>query len=232
LTFTALIKSFTFAVIALMAFLIWHGVQNAALKPEAQVQSAAPFRNFDFYVFSLSWSPAFCALGGGRRDEEQCASGTQTGFVIHGLWPQYQRGYPEYCARGKTRLSSDMLDDVKDIFPSRRLARHQWQKHGTCTGHEAIDYFDNVRRVRDKVIIPPLFKQRIEPIDVAPTEIERVFMDSNQGLQPDMIKVTCRKGLLKEVRLCFDKSAEKFQSCGTIDEEGCRSNRITINAMP
>ena len=50
---------------------------------------------FDFYVLALSWSPTYCATDA-RPDPEQCDKAGQ-GFVVHGLWPQYEQGYPVYC---------------------------------------------------------------------------------------------------------------------------------------
>ena len=55
---------------------------------------------FDFYVLSLSWSPSFCAAAaeriGGRPSGPQCGPRPYS-FVVHGLWPQYDKGFPEYC---------------------------------------------------------------------------------------------------------------------------------------
>src|SRR5713101_2070050 len=57
---------------------------------------------FDFYVLSLSWSPSFCEeaseRGSGGRSQVQCG-GRPFSFVVHGLWPQYERGFPDYCQR-------------------------------------------------------------------------------------------------------------------------------------
>ena len=30
---------------------------------------------------------------------EQCEAGRPYAFVVHGLWPQYERGYPEKCVQ-------------------------------------------------------------------------------------------------------------------------------------
>ena len=54
---------------------------------------------FDFYVLSLSWSPSFCEAAAergntGRSQQAQCGE-RPFSFVVHGLWPQYERGYPE-----------------------------------------------------------------------------------------------------------------------------------------
>ena len=51
--------------------------------------------HFDFYVLSLSWSPSFCATaaerGSGREANAQCGVRPYA-FVVHGLWPQYDKG--------------------------------------------------------------------------------------------------------------------------------------------
>ena len=91
--------------------------------------------DFDFYVLALSWSPGFCELDGDRdRNREQCADGAGLGFVVHGLWPQNERGFPSECGPAGRTPSRIALDQAKGLFPSEGLARHQWRKHGTCSG--------------------------------------------------------------------------------------------------
>jgi ribonuclease T2 len=53
---------------------------------------------FDYYVLSLSWTPTWCALEGDARGLTQCDLGQGYGFTLHGLWPQYETGWPSYCA--------------------------------------------------------------------------------------------------------------------------------------
>ena len=53
---------------------------------------------FDFYLLSLSWSPQYCSSPAGERDKVQCAGSRQYNFVLHGMWPQYNDGSPQYCA--------------------------------------------------------------------------------------------------------------------------------------
>src|SRR5262249_40589503 len=58
---------------------------------------------FDYYVLSLSWSPSFCETATGNARRQQC--GTRPfSFVVHGLWPQYERGFPESCLAPPPRL--------------------------------------------------------------------------------------------------------------------------------
>ena len=55
---------------------------------------------FDFYVLSLSWSPSFCEAaqerGNSSRNQQIQCGGRPYAFVVHGLWPQYDRGFPNY----------------------------------------------------------------------------------------------------------------------------------------
>src|SRR5690606_775520 len=54
---------------------------------------------FDYYSLVLSWSPTYCASAKSTEGEPQCRRDARPyAFVLHGLWPQYERGYPEYCS--------------------------------------------------------------------------------------------------------------------------------------
>jgi ribonuclease T2 len=67
---------------------------------------------FDFYMLALSWSPSFCAdsaervpAGSGQRADPQCGARPHS-FVVHGLWPQYETGFPEGSVAGNRRSQS------------------------------------------------------------------------------------------------------------------------------
>ena len=53
--------------------------------------------SFDFYVLSLSWSPTFCTGGRAKENPQQCAADKDFRFIVHGLWPQREKGYPDFC---------------------------------------------------------------------------------------------------------------------------------------
>ena len=84
---------------------------------------------FDFYLLSLSWSPTYCEGQRDRANRLQCDSARPKAFIVHGLWPQYDRGYPEYC---RTDLPDfvprSLTDTVLDIMPSPGLVGGQWRK--------------------------------------------------------------------------------------------------------
>jgi ribonuclease T2 len=208
----------------------------AAFGAPAQAQygrGGAP-GDFDFYVLALSWSPGFCELedGGRGRSREQCAPGANPGFVVHGLWPQNERGYPTDCGPAGRSPSRMALAEAEGLFPTEGLARHQWRKHGTCSGSSPGDYFADTRRAREKVVIPPALRGSDRDQTWTPIELERAFVAANPGLRTDMMSVACRRGVLQEVRICFTRDLRGFRSCQEVDRSGCRAPEIRITASP
>ncbi len=212
----------------LLAGLILSGLP--ALAQSRNNRGAEP-GDFDFYVLALSWSPGFCELDGGSdRNREQCASGANLRFVVHGLWPQYERGYPSDCGPSGRTPSRIALDQAQGLFPTESLARYEWRKHGTCSGSSPSDYFADIRRARDKVAIPPSLAKADNDQSWTVLDIERAFVSANPGLRTDMMSVGCKRGVLQEVRICFSKDLRNFQTCQEVDRSGCRTRDITVVA--
>ena len=184
--------------------------------------------DFDFYVLALSWSPTYCAGEGGRRDEGQCAPGRGLGFVLHGLWPQYARGYPETCGASPRPPTRQALDVAGQVYPSEGLARYEWRKHGTCSGLDPAAYFAAARDARLAVTIPDGLKTGGQTL--APVEVARQFVAANRGLRPDMMAVACARGRLTEVRVCFSKDLRGFTPCPEVARANCRAPEIALDA--
>ncbi len=178
--------------------------------------------NFDFYVLSLSWSPSFCAAGGDRKSPQQCEPGANPGFVVHGLWPQNQHGYPSSCDGTPSFPSRMALNSIRGLYPDEGLARHEWRQHGTCTGESPMDYFAEVRRAREAITIPSVFTAPTEDSTWAPLDVARSFVAANRGLRVDMMAVTCRGGMIEEVRICFAKDLRSFVPCPEVARASCR----------
>src|SRR6201991_2480552 len=157
---------------------------------------------FDFYVLSLSWSPSFCEgrEGGGRSQAQQCG-GRPFSFVVHGLWPQYERGFPEYCQRPSPRLGRNIMTSMLDLMPAPGLIYNEWDKHGTCSGLGEKAYFETIRKARAGIKIPDAFLQLAEPSTITPADIEDAFVKANQGLTTAGMVVTCNRNRLSEVRV-------------------------------
>ncbi|MBO4223156.1 ribonuclease T2 family protein [Bradyrhizobium neotropicale] len=185
---------------------------------------------FDFYVLSLSWSPSFCEAaserGDGKRAQVQCG-GRPYSFVVHGLWPQYERGFPEYCQRPAPRLARNVMTSMLDLMPAPGLIYNEWDKHGTCSGLPARAYFESIRKARAAVKIPEEFLQLSEPKTVAPGEIEEAFIKANPGLSSSAISVTCDSKRLSEVRICMSKDMQ-FRACEETDRRACRRDQVVM----
>lgn len=182
---------------------------------------------FDFYVLALSWSPSYCEAEGEQANGQQCRAGRPYAFVVHGLWPQYERGFPESCPTGNSDVSSDRLRSLYDLMPSAGLIRHQWRKHGTCTGLSQDDYFKVLRAAREKVEIPKEFKSLDSYRTLSPDQAERAFLQSNPEMSADSVTVTCDRRFLREVRICMSKDL-KSRACPEIDRRSCRLDRVVM----
>ncbi|HVG46695.1 MAG TPA: ribonuclease T, partial [Rubellimicrobium sp.] len=91
--------------------------------------------DFDYYILSLSWSPNWCALEGAARGAPECQAGEGLGWILHGLWPQYETGgWPSRCEARVPDATRRQTAAMADIMGSDGLAWHEWQVHGTCSG--------------------------------------------------------------------------------------------------
>jgi ribonuclease T2 len=217
-------KPFSRAALAALAGLALAG--TAAAQDHRQ---NAP-GEFDFYVLSLSWSPSFCEAaaerGNAGRSQAQCGERPYS-FVVHGLWPQYERGFPEYCQRPAPRLDRNIMTSMLDVMPAPGLIFSEWDKHGTCSGLGARAYFETIRKARATVKIPPEYLEISEPKTVTPAEVEDAFVKANPGLSNAAVAVTCDKTRLSEVRICMNKDLQ-FRACEEIDRRACRRDQVLM----
>lgn len=186
---------------------------------------------FDFYVLSLSWSPSFCAAAqesgnAGRNQQMQCGDRPYA-FVVHGLWPQYDRGFPNYCQRPSPRLPRNIMTSMLDMMPAPGLIFNEWDKHGTCSGLGARGYFEAVRKARASVKIPDEFIDLQTAKTVSPAAVEDAFVKVNPGLSNAAIAITCDRNRLTEVRICMSKDLQ-FRACEEIDRRACRRDQVVM----
>src|SRR6476661_4423796 len=183
---------------------------------------------FDFYVLALSWSPSFCEAAGerGTPPQQQCGARPYS-FVVHGLWPQYEKGFPEFCQQPAPRLDRNIVSSMLDLMPAPGLIFNEWDKHGTCSGLAPRAYFETIRKARSAVKIPEEYLELSSPNTPAPAEIEEAFIKANPGLSSSAIAVTCDKTRLSEVRICMNKDLQ-FRACEEIDRRACRREQVTM----
>jgi len=184
---------------------------------------------FDYYVLSLSWSPQYCAGPAGSRDRIQCAGGKQFGFVVHGLWPQYERGWPQYCS-SEPGPDQSVIDKTIPIMPSAALIRHEWKKHGTCSGAAASQYFEKIRQAYAKVKIPEEYRAPLKNVMVAPGKLKQRFLEANRIADAAAVAVVCSGRFLQEVRVCLDRNLN-VRGCGRGVNDTCRDREIILQPV-
>lgn len=215
-------KHFYFAIMAITVFM------QAIGGAQARASQSAPF---DYYVLSLSWSPTYCATKNGRRDRAQCGIGRRFAFVVHGLWPQYNRGWPQYCQTNHRWVGRRQIKRMLDIMPSKRLIIHEWKKHGTCSRLGQKEYFRLTRNLYQKILTPARYLSPRKPVLITPETLVSDFVKTNRGLKPASLSVQCgnRRGQarLSELRICFSKSGD-FIKCGENEHRRCRAERLIL----
>lgn len=205
--------------------------QSQGSRPRAITQPG----QFDYYVLSLSWSPSYCASLPRDGYDPQChrRDGKRYSFVLHGLWPQFERGWPEYCPTAdRGFVPRPVAQRMLDIMPSEKLVFHEYRKHGVCSGLGVDGYFDKSRDLYGKVKIPPRFVGVTDTrMFVSPSDLMKDFLAANPAMKPDSIAVDCGGpgNRLKEVRVCFDKAGE-FRSCGRNEDQRrmCSADRMYV----
>ena len=86
----------------------------------------------------------------------------------------------------------------------------------------------STRRARHSRASP--IPDRVEGDDdgyVSASAVEAAFVDANPGLRDDGIAISCKDGLLAEVRICLTRELD-FRACAEVDARGCRSRSIFI----
>jgi ribonuclease T2 len=181
---------------------------------------------FDYWVLALSWSPTHCSADGmAERDAMQCAGPRGYSFVVHGLWPQFEQGYPRSCPARYDAPDRRDIDAMLDIMPSRRLVAIQWERHGTCSGLDADAFLATTRAARARVRIPARFQAPPDWQQITAGDIEAAFASLNPGLTRDMMAVEARGPRLREVRICLDH-ALAFRPCAEVDQDGVGPDRL------
>ena len=119
--------------------------------------------DYDVYLLAQSWAPNFCCKNVDRCHTVPWAF-SATHLSLHGLWPGFSspRGndtYPSNCEAAHKLFPSFMPSEYIDLAPSFTvwdakarqaavgdLAKHEYKKHGTCSGLPPDAYFSEAVR--------------------------------------------------------------------------------------
>ena len=202
-------------------------VAGAAAQDRRQNQPG----KFDYYLLSLSWSPSFCEGSGERgQDQNPQCSGRPYGFVVHGFWPEYETGFPEFCQVPAPRLDRAIVSSMLDLMPAPRLIFREWDRHGTCSGLTPHAYFDTIRKARAIVKIPQPYMEVSRRLTVRPNEVAEAFVKANPELPRDAVSVACDGNRLSEVRICMSKELG-FRDCPDTARRSCRREQAVMPPM-
>jgi ribonuclease T2 len=184
------------------------------------------------YVLALSWQPGFCASEAGT-DKAECAGRNDAALTLHGLWPNADRNGDghldaddDYCL-GADRarlmaldrrdwrqlppvsLSADLRRRLGDVMPGvvSQLERHQWVKHGSCSGLGAERYFAAAATLSETVR-ESQFAETIQAQagqDVSRRDLLQAFADDFGKGAERALQLLCRRdgdrATLTEIRL-------------------------------
>lgn len=231
-------KHFAFTAVAALAALT--SVFAATTPSEAQRSSRGGndrhiAGKFDYYQMVLSWSPTHCADNSRGERDTQCGRSRSKpySFVMHGLWPQYERGWPQFCrTRGKPYVPGSVINSMMDIMPSKGLIIHQYKKHGTCSGLDVSTYFKAARIAYKNVKIPKMFDAPTKAITMTPAELVKQFRSVNPTLTNDAVQVVCKRGnanRLKEIKFCMTRKGA-FRACtkGRTPRHKCLNKKMYL----
>ena len=186
--------------------------------------SEAGSSQFDYYLLSLSWAPNYCA-GHPTDHSSECRTGGHTAFVLHGLWPQANSGAPPMSCSTAPPVAAATVDHMLNFMPSRGLIQHEWQKHGTCSGLSAQEYFARVEQAFRNVHVPEPYPKLDHEQRFSVPDLEKNFADANHAPLP-AFRVSCHAGELVSLEVCMDKDLQ-FQSC-TQSVRECPLNQVDM----
>lgn len=181
-----------------------------------------PDGDFDYWVMALSWSPDYCATND-YEDEQQCSIGKQLDFVLHGLWPQYEDGWPSYCT--EEAFPYDLQADYAGLYPNDNLFSHEWEKHGTCSGLTPQGYLEWSETLKEALIIPPEYDAPLEPFRTDTANLQATFVEYNPAFRENAVAVYCSGSgrFLKEIYVCYEKNGDPRECSSEVLSKAARS---------
>jgi ribonuclease T2 len=185
---------------------------------------------FDYYALVLGWAPTYCRGEGRLRHDAECDTYVPHAFVLHGLWPQFAKGWPENCQTGsRPWVPNSVIDDMRDLMPNKNLVIHEYRVHGTCSGLDPAQYFGVARDLYERIKVPERFRAPTAPSSLSADEIEQEFIAANPWLKPDMMAVSCRGPNFLDIRVCFGHDLFP-QACGPNEDESrlCPASTIVV----
>ena len=213
-----------FTIVALSCLLLFTAPSAFARHHHRHRDAKANPGHFDYYLLALAWAPNYCA-GHPTDHSSECRTGGHTAFVLHGLWPQANSGPPPMSCSTAPPVAAATVDHMLNFMPTRGLIQHEWQKHGTCSGLSAQDYFARVEQAFRNVHVPEQYPKLDHEQPISVSDLEKSFADANHA-PPSAFRISCHAGELVSLEVCMDKNLQ-FQSC-TESVRECPVNQVDM----
>jgi len=155
--------------------------------------------------------------------------GRYDAVVVHGLWPQYETGFPQTCGPAST-VPASIVDSMLPLMPSPQLIQHEWQTHGTCSGLDVTSYFQLIQKAFATVAIPDDYKSPLQQIQVAPADVKAKFAQANPSFPAGAFTVQCSGQYLSEVRPCLTKDLQG-RACGADARDSCSRGTVILRPV-
>jgi ribonuclease T2 len=128
--------------------------------------------------------------------------------VLHGLWPQYEDGWPSFCRTVERDPTRRETAAMADIMGTSGLAWYQWRSTGAARGCRPRTISRSPARHGPGVNLPDVFMRLDRPVRLPASVVEEAFLEANPGWTPDMVTITCREDRIQEARLCLTKDLD------------------------
>jgi len=200
---------------------------------------------FDYYLLSLSIAPNFCALSPGNQAKTECRTLTdaqfqQTPLTVHGLWPNRAsvsvNRQPQRCAGPALGdFPDDLRVQLQRYMPGGPgLARHEWERHGACSGLAPDVYFRTMVRLAQAANSSIGAVMHDKSLLGHTTRVDELLADvavGNPALAPAIV-VSCRfprgggggnGALIEEIRIVLSKDFKPMPvgNVGLRQSSGC-----------
>ncbi len=205
------------------------------------------------FVLALSWEPAFCETA---PRVPECRVQTQTSldalqFSLHGLWPEQS-----YCGVDATTRKADERHDWEnlpevDVSAGLRreldsampgalsgLDRHEWIKHGTCSGTDQQSYYAAALALTEAInasSVPRLFVENLGRALTADTVLKALETDLGAGLR-GRVALECvtdgSRRLISGIRIALSGQIGEMPDLGALAgaakplSRGCKSGIV------
>ena len=203
---------------------------------------------FDLYLLAQSWQPQFCFH---KEDQYQGCNSPQdawrTEFTLHGLWPEYETGYPQNCGSESFDKSGVVAAIGKDVltryWPNVKTTeknagyslfwQHEWAKHGTCSGLDQVEYFTQAINLlkNGKITTPSAISKNVGG-SVSAATIRAAYGGKNY------VSLQCSGRYLSQAYTCWNKdntgkpTTQRACPSEVVRKDSCRGDSVNIAAFP